>query len=391
MPSPSQLALAALISTSAVMLAPTQQAAACSLPRPGYQFNDAPELPLMTSNKVAVPLPVSWYYLEDGGVSSFAVEVTGEDGALVAGRLELVVLEEGASFEPGSAILIWRPEQPMQAGAYKGRADIVRAEGSPGGGSVEFSFQVSRGAPDRQLAPPSLDASLRATAVGRDETCCDVAERSRGFSGGECFDQSSYSVPEPLGSMMRCGMMRDDACRLCWPTAYDADPTLDASWQPAEGSLDPLLTYYEVELYGAGIPPQTTRDYNALATSRRFGTGDSATSYCVRVRAISMVDDQTAEVERCIDRDDMTPLPADPGAVTGVDRRMECVSQPGDDMGGRPDMGGMEREDELEFAPSTSASGDGCGCATQDARAPIAPLALLAAFGLIGWRRRRSL
>jgi MYXO-CTERM domain-containing protein len=370
-----------------------EQASACSPPPPGYLFNGAPELPLMTSNKVAVPLPMTWYYIEDPGVSSFVVEVTGEDGAPVAGRLELVILREGGGgfFETNSGLLIWRPEATMQAGAYKGRAESLRDPNSPGGSSVEFSFQVSRGAPDRQLAPPVLDASLRATAVGRAEVCCDVAERSRGFSGGECFDQSSYSVPEPLGSMMRCGMMRDDACRLCWPTAYDADPTLDASWQPAEGSLDPLLTYYEIELYGAGIPPQTTRDYNALATSRRFGTGDSATSYCVRVRAISMVDDQTAEVERCIDRDDMVPLPADPGAVTGVDRRMECLSQPGDDMGGRPDMGGMEREDELEFAPSTSASGDGCGCATQDARAPIAPLALLAAFGLMGWRRRRSL
>lgn len=75
----------------------------------------------------------------------------------------------------------------MQAGAYKGRAESLRDPNSPGGSSAEFSFQVSRGAPDRQLAPPVLDASLRATAVGRAEVCCDVAERSRGFSGASAL------------------------------------------------------------------------------------------------------------------------------------------------------------------------------------------------------------
>jgi MYXO-CTERM domain-containing protein len=130
-------------------------------------------------------------------------------------------------------------------------------------------------------------------------------------------------------------------------------------------------------------------------------------SYCVSITAFGF-DGQTATVERCFDRADLPALPADVGAVTGTDRRTECIPPDEPDMGtadmdapdmsepdmDTPDMSGadmaadMDAPDMSEPGPKTTTSGDG-GCTTPGGTSPIAPAAMLAALGLVGWLRRR--
>jgi uncharacterized protein (TIGR03382 family) len=385
---------ALLLAPLLLIAAPAQQADACSPPPPGYMFNGEPELPAMPFSQVAIPVVVSWYYLDSPSDDVFRFEVIGPDGAQVPGSIEVVQLDSRTSaFSTNSALVIWRPDQQMTSGEFKVTATILPTPNTPSREqTLSFAITISRGAPSREIAPPELKATLSATAIGAAPTCCPIPERSKGVFVGECFDQTSYDVQEPLGARVHCGMMEGEACELCWPTRYDGSPTLDASWVPAVDGIPAALTYYKIELKASDGQPSTFAAYGQGATERQFGVDSLAPKYCITLSAVSMVDDQSVSVERCVDRADMIPLPADPGAVKGTDRRMECVSPPMEpDMGGGADMGADMREDNIDFPPAdnTSAEGDGCGCAAQGGQAPVAPAAMLAAFGLVGWLRRR--
>lgn len=396
--------LAALLLAPTIALIPAPQADACSPPPPSYFFvnNDA-ELPLMASGQVAVPALVEWYSLPTLTSAQVSAEVVGADGAKYAGSVEVIDLTDPASspgiFTAQRALVVWRPAEPLPAGEYKATL-IIDPQNGPGARAMrELSFLTSRGAPNRQLAEPLLDADFFATAVGRDNTCCPVAEKSKGVFIGACFDMTSYDVSTPVGGRMNCGQQEGDPCELCFPTAYDPAATIRADWAPGEGGLDPVLSYHEVSFFNdTPAPPRKVYSYGQSAAQHMFGTGQPGQS-CVSITTISLVDDQRIEEKRCFEPGQMTPLPADPSIGEGDDRRAECLTPPNPDMGGQPDMGGMPdmggepdmRQDDLDFAPETGASGDGCGGCATPAGEPAGAVWLLGALvGLLGWRRRHQ-
>jgi hypothetical protein len=395
--------LAALLLAPAIALTPTSQADACSPPPPNYFFvNSDAELPLMASGQVAVPALIQWYSLPTPSPAQVSVSVIDDNNARHTGTIEIIDLNDPAStpgiFTLQRALIVWRPDGLLSAGVYTAELRIASPNGSGATAMSRITFQISRGAPNRELVQPALDADFFATAIGRDKTCCPVAERSKGFAIGACFDMTSYDVSTPVGGRMECGQKEGDPCRLCFPTAYDPSPTIRASWTPSKDGLDPLLSYHEVAFFNnAPTPLRKVYSYGPGTSVQLFGTGAPGASTCVSITTISLVDDQRIEERRCFEPRQMTPLPADPSIGEGDDRRAECLMPPEPDMGGRLDMGtdmGGEpdmRQDDLDFAPEIGASGDGCvGCATP-ANEPAGAVWLLGTLlGMLGWRRRHQ-
>jgi hypothetical protein len=377
--------LAALLCAPITLLIPVHQADACSIPEPGYTFAPQPLLPTLPA-QAAIPIQVSGYGGDPLSRSGVSVQVTyGQEAFEIPGTITIIQLKgvnEQGLFHRHNELLIWRPDITMAKGEHQVIAKLLNPRGNVE--TLSFTITIGEDTPAPQPAMPTLTASLKATPVGAAQTCCPIAKTSSGGYRDTCTGDAvapTEGLQEPTGALISCGYEVGSACELCWPTRYDAAPTLDTSWEAAAGELPAALTYYEVTLKN-GVIEQANTLYGLQrgTDSRKFEVNSADPSYCITVHAISILDGQRVTTERCIDRADMTPLPGDLGAITGVDPRMQCDDHDSADMGSA-DMG------DADMDHSSPGEGEG-GCATPGGTSPVAP-AMLAAFGLVGWLRRR--
>jgi hypothetical protein len=372
--------LAALLCAPLTALIPAYQADACLPPQPGVGFYAPPVLPAMRAEQAAIPIKL---YFDHGApsIEDFDVQVSNNKGVITEGITSIVYLtsRREPNWEPGdstrrSALLIWRPEAGIDDGEHQISVKTLTPFARDIADTISFTVNISPDAPSAQLTPPTLNATLRATPIGADLACCPIAKTSSGGYVNTCtHDEVNRPQPlqEPTGALISCGDEVGSACELCWPTRYDANPTLEASWVPAADGVPAELTYYEVTLKSASSE-KTGTFYGADTFNHSFGVNSQDPSYCVSITAFGLVNSAPVTAERCFDRADLPPFPADPGAITGVDPRIQCVAP---EPPTEPNQGEAEADDG--------------GCATPGGTSPIAPAAMLAALGLVGWLRRR--
>jgi hypothetical protein len=374
MHSATKFLLAALLCAPLTALIPAHQADACMPQLPGYRIEQIPVLPALHPDQVVIPIHLSNDRpFGDVALRQVIVKVTDAQGVEIAGSLQDLHITKKSNapipFARFYSVIAWRPDMPLPSGDYQLTAEIVQSSEDKPSAPSTITLIVSEDAPKRQLAPPQISAALRAVPAGVDFTCCPLAKTSSGSYRDTCTGESSAPVEvlhEPQDARTSCGGEVGSACELCWPQRYVANPTLDVEWSLDDSNIPAGQRYQEVEL---------SSDGNALVSPygyiNQFGAGHVAAQYCATVRVTSMIDGQSVTAQRCIARADMAPLPADPGAITGFDPRTQCVA---------------------DATPAESAQGeaeaDG-GCATPGGTSPVAPVAMLAALGLVGWLRRR--
>jgi hypothetical protein len=378
--------LAALLCAPLTALIPAQRADACSPQLSGYRIDRIPVLPALHPDQVVIPIHFSYARLndfapEDDILMNAIVKVTNAQSAEIAGSIQDLRITKNNNapipFARYHGVIVWRPDAPLPSGDYQLTAELVQRPGYESSEPKTITLTVREDAPKRQLTPPQISAALRAVPAGVDFTCCPLPQTSRGGYSDTCTGASIdpiQELQEPQEARISCGYEVGSACELCWPQRYVADPTLDVEWSLDDSNIPAGQLYYKVELSADGntlVSPDGYIDH--------FGAGHVAAQYCATVRVTSMIDGQSVTAQRCIDRADMAPLPADPGAIKGADPRMQCDGHDSADMGSA----------DMSEADMDHSSPDEGGCATPGGTSPGAPVAMLAAFGLVGWLRRR--
>jgi hypothetical protein len=202
------------------------------------------------------------------------IEVTGPDGAVVAG-----------DSERRADLIVWRARESLDAGArYQGAVFGVSAGESV---FVEAFELVVSDLATPPLAPVELDYVIATeVAEGRDLLCCD----------------------EPVSTCDR---------PICWPQSWQYAVSVDLQWRIADEVAADLVEYTVTVPEGARVtrPPSPRLIATRNNVAVRFPA--VAARYCVTVEARHLLHGTTRSAELCADhtttavrREPEEPVPA---------------------------------------------------------------------------------